>query len=218
MGDFKDFKSRVGIILLAAGSSSRLGQSKQLLDVEGQPLLRRSVETAYACTGHNTMVVLGAQHELHKKVIEHLPVHVIVNKHWENGIGNSLKAGLKSLANLIADLEAIMVMVCDQPLVTKPYLDKLIQAHTLTGQKIVASAYASTLGVPALFHRSLFDSILKLDDQHGAKKIIESNRELVKTIEFPDGMIDIDTKEDYTSYRNSRDRKTRAASSMRGSN
>lgn len=203
----KDLKGRIGIILLAAGSSSRLGQSKQLLDVEGQPLLRRSVGAAYACAGANTLVVLGAQHETHEKAIADLPVQITVNNHWEDGMGSSLKEGLNFLRNFIADLEAIVVMVCDQPLVTSEHLNKIIREHAQSRQKIVASGYASTLGVPALFHRSLFDPIMKLDDQHGAKKIIESHRELVKTIEFPEGVIDIDTRDDYAHYQNSFEKK-----------
>ena len=61
---------------------------------------------------------------------------------------------------------------------------------------MVASTYAGTLGVPALFHRSVFDSILKIDDEHGAKKVIESNESLIETVDFPGGAIDIDTPED----------------------
>ncbi len=201
MENFERFKRKVGIILLAAGPSTRLGQSKQLLDIGGEPLLKKSVETALGCLGNNIIVVLGAQHELHEQVISHLSVQVALNKDWKDGMGSSLKAGLKVVRNVVPDPEAFIIMVCDQPLVSKEHLDKLIQAHLLTGHKIVASSYNSVVGVPALFHQSLFDSIMKIDNQHGAKKIIEANPELVKTIEFPGGAIDIDTEEDYDHYR-----------------
>lgn len=201
MEDFDDLKKTIGIVLLAAGASARLGKSKQLLDVGGEAMLKRAAETAIACTGNNAVVVLGSRHELHEKVIAHLPLHVVVNENWTNGMGSSLKAGLAFLWSMKPDLQAIVVMVCDQPLVTKAHLEKILDAFARKGAKIIASSYSSTAGVPALFHCSLFDSIMKLGDQHGAKKIIESGAEPVETIDFPGGEVDIDTPEDYHNFK-----------------
>ncbi|HYG38274.1 MAG TPA: nucleotidyltransferase family protein [Cytophagales bacterium] len=193
-------EKNIAILLLAAGSSTRLKEPKQLLDIHGQPLLLRSVETAYACAEKQTFVVLGSEFEMHKNLISDLPVKIIQNKSWEKGMGNSIKAGLSYIIKAVAQVEAVIIMVCDQPLVTTAYLEKMIQKYSDCGKRIIASSYAATLGVPALFHKSIFPSILQLDDTHGAKMIIESNPEDVETISFPEGAIDIDTSQDYQNF------------------
>lgn len=190
----------MAIILLAAGSSSRMGQSKQLLEIDGETLLKRAAEVAYACAGSHTLVVLGSEPEVHAKVIAHLPVHVLINRDWQKGMGSSLKAGITYLVESAPEVTAILTMVCDQPLVTKAYLDKLIQQHQLNPHKVIASSYASTVGVPALFPKALVTSMLKLEDQHGAKKILEQHANSVETVDFPEGAIDIDTSKDYEEF------------------
>ncbi|HEX8546517.1 MAG TPA: nucleotidyltransferase family protein [Cytophagaceae bacterium] len=193
--------SKIGSIVLAAGSSSRLGRSKQLLRVNEETLLRKSVGAAYGCTGAHTVVVLGCEPEVHQRAISDLPVKEVVNNDWKNGIGSSIKTGLKHLLTESPDIDAAIIMVCDQPLVSEDYLHRLIQEFESTEMKIIASTYASTVGVPALFYKSLFDLILKLEDAHGAKSIIESNYSLVKTVQFPEGAFDIDTEGDVEAFK-----------------
>ena len=148
--------SEVSIILCAAGSSSRMGQSKQLLRVEGEPLLLRSSKAAVGAGAERIVVVLGADAEVHKEIIKDLPVTVVYNPDWKKGMGNSLKAGLKQVLKIAPETEAIVVMVCDQPSLTNQHLIHLIQQYNTTKNMIVASAYSGTVGVPALFHKSLF--------------------------------------------------------------
>lgn len=193
-------EKNIAILLLAAGSSTRLKEPKQLLDIHGQPLLLRAVETAYACAGEQTFVVLGSGFEMHENLISDLPVKIIQNKSWEKGMGNSIKAGLSYIIKAVAQVEAVIIMVCDQPLVTEAYLTKMRRKYNEGDKKIIASSYAATLGVPALFDKSMFPSLLELDDTHGAKMIIERNPEDVETISFPEGAIDIDTSQDYQNF------------------
>ena len=87
----------ISIILLAAGASSRMGQSKQLLLIEGEPLLLRSVKIALSGKPHHVVVVLGAGEHEHSNIIKHLPVEIVINTHWKNGMGSSIKAGLAHL-------------------------------------------------------------------------------------------------------------------------
>ncbi|MEQ1588226.1 MAG: nucleotidyltransferase family protein, partial [Cyclobacteriaceae bacterium] len=108
----------ISILVLAAGSSSRLGQSKQLFLVEGKTLLEKSALAALNSGAEHVVVVLGAQAALHKKVIENLPIGIVINDDWQKGMGNSLKVGLGHLITNYPETEAVIIMVCDQPFLT----------------------------------------------------------------------------------------------------
>jgi molybdenum cofactor cytidylyltransferase len=97
----------------------------------------------------------------------------------------------------VPDLETVVIAACDQPFVESSTIAALIAARERTGKPIVASSYANTLGIPALFGRSCFDALLALPDESGAKAIIESQPNDVASIEFPNGAIDIDTPADF---------------------
>jgi molybdenum cofactor cytidylyltransferase len=192
--------SKISIILLAAGSSSRMGQSKQLLDVRGKPLLLHSTKAALDSGAKSINIILGANEQPHREVIKQLPVDIISNHFWKSGMGSSIKAGLNHLVRKHSDTEAVIIMVCDQPAITSIHLQNLIRKFEETRSPIVASYYSSTAGVPALFSRSFFSNILMLKDDQGAKKIIEQFPEQVQKVEFPGGSMDLDTGEDYQKY------------------
>ncbi len=186
----------ISLILLAAGSSSRMGQSKQLLKIGDGSLLAHSAAVAIA-SGLHTIVVLGANEPEHRKAIASLQVDIISNANWKNGMGGSLKAGLKYVLQGAPLTEAIMVMVCDQPLLTTAHLEKLRTKYESSGKQIIASHYSDTPGVPALFHNSLFSEIMGLPDDQGAKKIFQRHTNDMHTIDFPEGAVDLDTPDDY---------------------
>ncbi len=187
------------IILLAAGSSSRLGQSKQLVEINGVPLLLQSTLAALDANYSHVVVVLGAHADLHKKTIAHLPVEIITHVEWEKGMGSSLKAGLQHVIQSKPETNAVVVMVCDQPLLTSVHLIALLDVYKNTSSKIVASHYENKIGVPALFDRILFSELLQIKDTQGAKAFMESNTGLVTTIDWAEGRFDIDTPEDLKS-------------------
>jgi molybdenum cofactor cytidylyltransferase len=188
---------KINILILAAGSSSRLGQSKQLLEVTGVPLLRKTVLTALATTSPHVTVVLGHDFKKHKEVIQDLNINILHHSDWQQGMGSSLKAGVSNILKTHSDTQAIVILVCDQPFLTAEHLNVLINTHRTSGVPIVASAYASTTGVPALFDKSMFEDLLKLKNDQGAKKIMEKHAERIIEIEFTPGEIDIDTPSDY---------------------
>jgi molybdenum cofactor cytidylyltransferase len=190
----------VGIILLAAGSSSRMGQSKQLLPIAGEPLLLKTVMTAIRSQAHNVVVVLGANEAAHRELIQELPIEIVTNPNWQRGMGSSLKKGLQKILISASNVEAIIVMVCDQPLLTNDHLNKLIQKFKNSKCKIVASYYSGTAGVPALFDKSLFGDLLKIEDDTGAKQIIQQRKDLVQHVAFPQGSVDLDTPEEYQAF------------------
>ena len=176
-----------------------MGQSKQLLKINNEELLLKAVNVAVQSL-MKTIVVLGANEKDHHEVIAHHPVDIILNSEWQKGMGSSLKTGLSHALKLDADLEAIIIMVCDQPLLTSYHLKKIVKTFQETNKPIVASHYSGSPGVPALFHRSLFSEIAELPDDHGAKKIIERHSGNTTLIEFPEGAVDLDTPEDVSKF------------------
>jgi molybdenum cofactor cytidylyltransferase len=90
--------------------------------------------------------------------------------------------------------------VCDQPLLTPAHLKKMIKNHITQKSPIVASFYSGSPGVPVLFHRSLVKELLDLNDEYGAKRIVQDRRELTSFIEFPEGAIDLDTPDDWKKF------------------
>jgi molybdenum cofactor cytidylyltransferase len=195
----------VGIIILAAGSSSRLGQHKQQIKVEGKSLLERTTQAALDSGAHPIIVVLGNQAATHKKIIEPLPVSMVIHEDWSKGMGSTLKAGIQSLLKDYPETEAIIISVCDQPYLTADHFKKLISVYSNTSSEVVTSHYKDTKGVPALFSKSLFQKLLQLEDEEGARKIIQQHKGTIALVPFEKGEVDIDTPEDLNYLLNNKD-------------
>ena len=176
----------ISAIILAAGESSRMGQSKQLLPWGGETLLTHAIKTAMDSRVSKIYVVLGSDQEQHRKAIGDLPVAIVVNSEWQKGMGSSIKAGIKAAK----DSDAVLIMVCDMPFVTADHLKNMIE----TKQSVVASKYLDTVGVPALFGKEIFDELMKIADTEGARAVIRDHKSAI--INLKSG-IDLDTPEDY---------------------
>jgi molybdenum cofactor cytidylyltransferase len=187
------------ILLLAAGASLRMGTSKQLLVVDGEPLLLRSVHAALEVSSDVT-VVLGANAHAHRVVLGDLPIRIVDHPGWELGMGSSLKAGLKAIVATNPSATEVLVMLCDQPKVGGAHLKTILKEASRSDHEIIASRYQNTLGVPSLFKASVFSDLLGLADEAGASKLIRSHPEKVEAVDFPDGAIDLDTPDDVTRY------------------
>jgi molybdenum cofactor cytidylyltransferase len=182
----------VSVIILAAGSSTRMGSSKQLLRWGEGTLLGHAVKTAMDSRAGHVLVVLGSNESAHLKALENLPVTIVSNPDWQKGMGSSLKVGLAAARETS---EAVIVMVCDMPFVTSQHLNNIIDHFTKTSQPIVASKYEDTVGVPALFSKKVFDELSRIGDEEGARKIIAKHKDAALIhLESPS---DIDTYEDY---------------------
>jgi molybdenum cofactor cytidylyltransferase len=190
-------------VVLAAGSSSRMGRSKQLLTIEEQPLLRRSVLTALSAHLKTVIVVVGANASEHRKVLDGLPVEIIFNEAWHDGMGSSIRSAVTHIMQSHPQTEGIVMLACDQPLVDTAHVNKLIEMHSTTGKALVASGYANTNGIPAFFSKAYFVQLQRLEGAQGAKKIIQQDTSALCTVPFPQGEIDLDTPEDYTRFINS---------------
>lgn len=187
------------ILLLAAGSSSRMGQSKQLMKIQGIPMLVHAVrEAAAACP--NVTVVLGSEADAHREVLKGLRVNTIENSEWQRGMGNSLKYGLAALRDAHPEMDAVLVMVCDQPAVSAGHLKKILALAEHSSRPVTASSYKETLGVPALFRRELFDSLAVIADSAGASKLVRKHASPADTIPLIGGETDLDTINDYLQF------------------
>lgn len=185
--------SRIGILILAAGASARLGQPKQLLNYRGKLLIQQVAEVAILSGGQPVAVVLGAYAETIAPHLVNLDVHIIHNKQWSMGMASSLQCGLRKILTISPDLDAVVLMVCDQPFVSPCLIHQLIAGYQISNYPIVASEYAGILGVPALFHKTFFPELDRLRGDVGAKSIIYQHRSHCLSIAFMEGSIDLDT-------------------------
>ncbi len=181
------------LIILAAGESSRLGQPKQNLLFKGQTLLQRAVEAGLQSASAIIYVVLGANSG---SIIPVAGAVILHNNEWRTGMSSSIKKAMKEVDNN-PSVDSAIIMLCDQPFVTSEILNALINKQTETCKPIVASKYNAAIGVPALFARSVFEELLHLQGNEGAKKIIQRHIASVEVISFEQGSMDIDTAEDY---------------------
>lgn len=185
-----------GIVLLAAGSSSRLGKLKQTLPYGDSTLLDHSVLAALSSIATKIIVVTNKsleshQHTRHEKLVE------IINEDPAEGMASSIRLGLQTLVTTLPEVNAVLFMACDQPYVDTMVLDNLVTLHKKTGKNIVASKYGGSVGIPAVFSKPLFPALLALQGDAGAKKIILQYPGEIDTFSFPLGNIDIDTAADY---------------------
>jgi molybdenum cofactor cytidylyltransferase len=187
----------VGAIILAAGGATRFGGAKQLMKFQGETLVRRALRAAAEGGCAPVAVVVGDFGALITDEVAETPGCVVENPEWPRGIGTSIRCGLRFLLGSKPRLNAVIVLACDQPFVEGKTVAALIAQHQESGKAIVASHYANTFGVPALFDRSCFGALLALPDDSGAKALIESRPGEVASIEFEKGAIDIDTPADF---------------------
>ncbi len=186
-----------GIIILAAGNSSRLGKPKQLLVYKKATLLKHILEEVSGVKDVVVIVVTGSNHELIENEIDSSEIKTAFNPNWELGMSSSINAGLNKLLHLFPEIQKCIFTVCDQPFVTTTVFENLIAEYQKTGKGIVASSYAETLGTPVLFDKKHFEALLELKGQDGAKKIIHRFLEDTASVPFEKGNIDIDTEDDY---------------------
>ena len=198
----------IAAVILAAGGSSRLGRPKQLLMFRGETLVRRAVRAAAEAGCDPVIVVVGRINDPIQSDVDirdsriSLPsargkttrAMVVENAEWRNGVGTSIRRGLEDLPGFV---EAAVLLTCDQPFLDAGVIQRLISTQEKTGKPIVASAYANTLGVPALFDRSCFAALLALPADSGAKTLLMTRPNDVAAVAFERGAIDIDTAEDF---------------------
>jgi len=188
--------ANVHALLLAAGGSRRFGGFKQLLEFRGESLLRRAARIASELLEGRVVVVHGPKPTKCQRELSGIDVAHAVNANWEGGVATSLRAGIRALPENCA---AALVLLCDQPLIGADQIRALLGAWAAAPDRIAASAYADTVGVPAVIPRRYFPEVLQLSGDRGAKSVIEANAANVIAVAIPEAGLDIDTQDDYAS-------------------
>ena len=189
-------KTIIEILILAAGASRRLGEPKQLIKYEGTSLVRRIASESVKAGIGNVTVVTGYKTDEIAMEISDLKVDVFYNEDWEEGIGASIRNGLKYVLKKQPDTNAILITMVDQPFVNAQHLQKIANAYDPARPMIIASAYSGTFGVPVLVDNYYFEKLSELKGDEGGKKIfVQYLRDIVE-IPFIEGSIDIDHQED----------------------
>lgn len=188
---------KIGLIILAAGAATRMGRPKQLLSYQGRSLILHAVEVALASMSQPIIVVLGAYLEQIKPELMPKAVQVVENSQWQEGMSSSIRAGISMLLKTNPKLDAVIISLADQPLVSPQIFNQLIQSYQETQKVIVASKYNETTGVPALFSNALFPELMQLEGDKGAKALIQKYIDTGLILLTPEAAIDIDTPDDY---------------------
>jgi molybdenum cofactor cytidylyltransferase len=193
-------------IILAAGASRRLGEPKQLVRVDGETLLDRTIRIVRESGVETVFVVLGAHHERIASCADLKTVHSIFNKDWEQGIATSIQAGVRAVQEACPDAGAVMLLVCDQPRLSSQHLRALIETHARALEPaIVASSYAGIAGIPAIFPAGQFAELSALCGDSGAKLLLRNPRCALVEVPFAGGEVDVDTPADLAAMDESSD-------------
>jgi molybdenum cofactor cytidylyltransferase len=198
----RDTPSRaIGAIVLAAGESRRMGRSKQLLQFKGETLLRRASRAAIEAGCEPVIVVLGNRSDEFAGELADLPVNVAVNQNWASGIGSSIRVGVQRILEISPAIDALLIMLCDQPLVDAAILRRLIGAYLHSEKQVCASSFARTIGPPVVVDRRFFPKLANLADDRGAKEIWLKHPESFGIFACEAAAADIDTPADYERLR-----------------
>ncbi len=182
-------------IILAAGASSRMGQPKALLTIDGETLIARAVRILTEVTGVAPIVVIGAWPLIAEAAGVVADVQIVMNPHWQAGPGTSIRCGVAA-----CDADVLVIMPCDLPRVTASDLRRLIDALQPPATASAAS-FEGTIGPPACFDRSWFDRLLSLNPSLGMKQHLLDAGDAVARIAMPSAALDVDTPEEFNHER-----------------
>jgi molybdenum cofactor cytidylyltransferase len=191
----------IGVVILAAGESKRMGVPKQILPIFGIPMLKYLVDEVLDTEAHPVTVVVGANKTKIVPLLENIPIGIIDNPDWQKGMGSSIKMGLVGSYLITKGFDGLIFMTSDMPFVNAEVINKLIKtAREFPDKTIIASKYAGTLGIPVLYKKERFEDILDMKPEHGAKQFFNKYPDEIVPVEFDLGAIDLDTKEDYYNF------------------
>jgi molybdenum cofactor cytidylyltransferase len=188
---------RLTVIILAAGGSKRLGKPKQLVSWRGRTLVEQIVSRALAVSTAGVVLVTGAAAQEVAATIRDKRVCTVFNEDWQLGISSSLRAGLAVVG---ADVDGVLVLLCDQPLVTQQDISRLIDVWENHPASLVGSDYNGVTGVPAIFPKAFLQELQLLGGDMGAGGWLRQRDDVI-SVAMPNASIDVDTNEDLQKLR-----------------
>ena len=189
--------SKVSVLILAAGSSSRMGKIKQLLPWKESTLLEHTVKIAKLSKASEVIVVLGSNAVLIKESIEATDVVFLENSKWKGGLGTSISCGVDYLLNQNKGADAVLILLGDQALMDTEYINKIIDLYSSGESNLIGTRYGKKVGVPALFERPYFFDLLQLEGDRGAQLFLKKFADKVLSLNSQGKAYDVDTMEDY---------------------
>ena len=190
----------VGAVLLAAGSGSRFGAAKQIILVEGTPMVRRAATAAIDAGLSPVIVVTGAHGDAVKPCLAGLPIQLAENPDWASGMGTSLSLGVRTVLANEPMLRAVLVLLADQPGVGAADIHDIVKAHARNPGRIRAARYEGHLGPPCVFPRAYFDELASMEGPYGARRLLERHADVVDAHDLPSAAFDIDTPADLAAW------------------
>jgi molybdenum cofactor cytidylyltransferase len=195
--------ARVGAVILAGGSSTRMGSAKQLLPLGDSTVLERTITNVRGAEMNEIVLVLGASAETIRRqlplsLLEGL--NVVVNRAYREGMSSSLRTGISALDQ---GTEAALIILGDQPFIRSQTMDQVIRAYRRDQAKIVIPSFHGTRGNPVLLDRSVFFEVMALEGDVGSRAIFDSHLEEIAKVEVEDEgiLLDIDDPDDYDRLR-----------------
>lgn len=186
----------IGAVVLAAGASCRFGKPKQLAVFRGAILIRHATDAAISAGCDPVVVVTGEQHSAIERELAGTNCQTTLNPNWREGMAASIRCGLQNLMTLDRNVDAVLLLSCDQPLVDAEMLRCLIQLRAHSSKAVVACRYQDTVGIPALFDRAYFSRLLELRGDRGAKDLLLTAGDALAVCDCPAAAIDLDTMAD----------------------
>jgi len=185
-----------------------MGTAKQLLQIDGRPLVQHVLDNVQRSGVGEIILVLGHSAAAIQRELKLEGAKVVLNENFLQGMGTSLKSGL---ARVDSQVQAALIILADQPFVRPETLDQLIAAHERTRAQIVIPTYRGFRGNPVLLDRSVFPEVMGLSGDIGCRAIFGEHQDGIVKLEVGDVgiLLDIDQKKDYESLRNSKNRRER---------
>jgi molybdenum cofactor cytidylyltransferase len=177
-----DRRDGVAGVILAAGTSSRMGRNKLLLQLGGRSVLRRAVDTALAAGLDPVLVVVGHQREQAEAELRDARCKLVANPDYQDGVNTSLRTGIRAVPE---GCPAAVVMLADMPLVTPAMLRTMLEQYRGGRAPLVVSSYDGIDAPPILYDRSLFDELRVLEGEGCGKKVVKRHTEEALRLPWP---------------------------------
>ncbi len=193
------FQTPTAGIILAAGASVRFGQPKQLIRLGSKYLIEWVLDAALDSRLHSVVLVLGHEHQAILEALavktDHPRLKIVINHNYRDGQSTSLKAGLLSVRQAF---EAVMYLLGDQPMVNTEIIDYMLDQFRQSEKDLCVPVWKEKKGTPTIFKRPLYDDLMRISGDIGARKIIRENSDRTLYLDMiePTCFFDIDTPED----------------------
>lgn len=187
-------------LILAAGSSSRMGSIKQLLSINGKTLLQHTLDLSTKIKSTKTLCVLGAHAEEIMQKVDGKNVEFIINKNHKLGLSASIISGIEYLQKEKIPFDGLFILLADQPAIKQDYYNEMMRLFDEKRTKIIASNYGNTLGVPAIFPAIFNNDLLQITGDKGAKEFLQKNKRSTLSPQTLVNLLDIDTPKDYKNF------------------